>query len=136
MSVFAYILQDFNLPNATTWFYFSLLLAIALFFKFARLLSVRNLDVLLLFGLVPGFLLLQESQARQVVDGKIEALTLARFWGESAHALGAASPGISGVVDLAGAAVPVPPAAPPVAWYGYLWLLAGSAVLFVRCLAD
>ena len=39
------ILQNFWLPNATTWFYFSVLLAVALFFKFSRLLSVRNWDV-------------------------------------------------------------------------------------------
>jgi hypothetical protein len=55
------IFLDINLPNATTWFYFSALLAVALFFKFGRLLSVRNLDVLTLFLLMPGLLLLVES---------------------------------------------------------------------------
>lgn len=79
------IFWDFTLPNATTWFYFSLLLAMALFFKFTRLLSVRNLDVLLLFVPVPGFLLLQERGLE--------------LW-------------------------------------GYVWLLAGSACLLVRCLFD
>ena len=39
------VFLDFNLPNATTWFYFSFLLALALFFKFGRLLSIRNGDV-------------------------------------------------------------------------------------------
>ena len=38
---------DFNLPNATTWFFFSFLLAMALFFKYSRLLSVRNVDVVI-----------------------------------------------------------------------------------------
>jgi hypothetical protein len=57
------IFLEFNLPNATTWFYFSALLAVALFFKFSRLLSVRNLDVVSLFILVPGFLLILESGA-------------------------------------------------------------------------
>src|ERR1051326_7645354 len=55
------IFLDFRLPNSTTWFYFSLLLAVALFFKFSRLLSVRNWDVLTIFLLVPGVLLLQEG---------------------------------------------------------------------------
>jgi hypothetical protein len=55
------IFFDINLPNAATWFYFSALLAIALFFKFTRLLSVRNWDVLTLYLLVPGLLLLVES---------------------------------------------------------------------------
>lgn len=56
----ASIFLDINLPNATTWFYFSGLLAVALFFKFSRLLSVRNWDVLTMFLLMPGLLLLLE----------------------------------------------------------------------------
>src|SRR5438128_6466528 len=63
MIVPASIFLDFNLPNATTWCYLSLLLAVALFFKFTRLLSVRNWDVLTLFLLVPGLLLLQEANS-------------------------------------------------------------------------
>src|SRR5205823_8211447 len=52
------IFRDINLPNPTTWFYFSALLAVALFFKFSRLFSVRNLDVVAVYLPVPGFLLL------------------------------------------------------------------------------
>src|SRR2546422_7075193 len=63
MRVAASIFSDFNLPNSTTWFYFSFLLAVALFFKFSRLLSMRNWDVLTIFLLVPGLLLLQESRS-------------------------------------------------------------------------
>jgi hypothetical protein len=55
------IFFDFNLPNAATWFYFSLLLTIALYFRFDRLLCIRNWDIVALFALVPGFLLLQEA---------------------------------------------------------------------------
>jgi hypothetical protein len=58
------IFFQFNLPNPTTWFYFSLLLAVALFFKFTRLLSMRNLDLVSLFLPVPGLLLLLESPER------------------------------------------------------------------------
>jgi hypothetical protein len=54
------IFFDFNLPNATTWFYLSALLGGALFIQFHRLLSLRNWDVLTLYMLVPGFLLLQD----------------------------------------------------------------------------
>jgi hypothetical protein len=57
------IFLDYHLPNATTWFYCSALLAVALFFKFTRLLSVRNWDVVSLFLLVPGLLLLQEAHS-------------------------------------------------------------------------
>src|SRR3954469_18972001 len=59
------IFFDINLPNAATWFYFSGLLAVALFFKFTRLLSVRNLDVLTLFLPMPGLLLLLEAAGRR-----------------------------------------------------------------------
>src|SRR6516165_4731213 len=55
------IFLKFDLPNATTWFYFSALLAVALFFKFSRLLSMRNWDLLTLFLPAPGLLLLTET---------------------------------------------------------------------------
>ena len=38
----ASIFFDFNLPNAATWFYFSLMLAVALFLRFNRFVSLRN----------------------------------------------------------------------------------------------
>jgi hypothetical protein len=60
----ASIFTDINLPNAATWFYFSALLAVALFFKFQRLLSVRNWDVLTLYLLVPGLVLLEDRSVR------------------------------------------------------------------------
>lgn len=101
MIVAASIFLDFKLPNATTWFYFSLLLAVALFFKFSRMLSVRNLDVVSLFALVPGLLLLQQAHAEP-------------------HAPGA----------------PPSPEAVRLLWFGYLWLLCGSAYFFFRCLLD
>ena len=63
------IFLRFELPNATTWFYLSLLLAVALFFKFNRLLSLRNWDLLTLFLLVPGLLLLHEEYTRAGGEG-------------------------------------------------------------------
>src|SRR5216683_2398891 len=64
MSALASIFFQVELPNATTWFYFSALLAVALVFKFSRLLSMRNWDVLTLFLFMPGLLLLVESRGR------------------------------------------------------------------------
>jgi hypothetical protein len=55
------VFLDFNLPNATTWFYLSLMLAVGIFFKFNRFFSLRNWDVLSLYLLVPGFLFLQQA---------------------------------------------------------------------------
>ena len=56
--VVASVFTDISLPNATTWFYFSGLLAVALFFKFGRLFSLRNLDVLTLYLFAPGLMLI------------------------------------------------------------------------------
>jgi len=109
------IFLDVSLPNAATWFYLSLLLAVALFFKFSRLLSVRNWDVLTLFLLVPGLLLLRP---------------------EAQTAPAAAEP------DGNGAQTPRAEAAAPTAkdnrvtWLAYLWLICGSAYFMARCLVD
>src|SRR5207302_10650007 len=67
MPVLGSVFFDFQLPTAATLFYFSLLLAVALFFKFTRLLSMRNWDVLTLFLLVPGLLLIQEAHSLQAM---------------------------------------------------------------------
>jgi len=91
------VFLDFHLPNGPTWFYMSAILAIALFFKFNRVLSLRNWDLLTLFLLVPGLLLLNKVAATNPVPG-----------------------------------APLGPAT----WWGYVWLLGGSAYYFVRCLLD
>ena len=49
----------------TTWVYLSSLLLIGLFFKFGRLWSVRNLDLLLLILLGPGLLMIHYGQLGQ-----------------------------------------------------------------------
>ena len=54
--------------NPTTWVYFSSLLTLAIFFKFSRLWSIRNVDLLGLIALAPGLLLIslgQQSMQRQ-----------------------------------------------------------------------
>lgn len=47
--------------NEATWFYLSLLLILAVFFKFGRIWSVRNLDLALLLSLAPGLLLVRAT---------------------------------------------------------------------------
>ena len=59
--MFASIFLDLTLPNAASWFYFSFLLSHAVFFKFDRLLTLRNWDLVTLYLLVPGLLLLMEA---------------------------------------------------------------------------
>jgi hypothetical protein len=53
----ASVFLDLTPLSAATCFYLAAVLAVALFFKFNRLLSVRNLDVLTLFAATPGLVL-------------------------------------------------------------------------------
>lgn len=54
------ILRGYSV-NEPTWFYLSLLLILAVFFRFNRVLSLRNLDLVLLLSIAPGLLLVQRS---------------------------------------------------------------------------
>ena len=54
------ILVGYDL-NAATWVYVSSLMTIAIYFKFGRFWSVRNLDLVGLLALAPGFLLIAEG---------------------------------------------------------------------------
>src|SRR5437764_66895 len=117
----ASIFLDFNLPNAATWFYFSLLLAVALFFKFARLLSVRNWDVLTVFLLVPGLLLLQESRPNLGTPDRHPAIAVTSVVGSvGGQSLALPATGITSVAALAKTSEVMPPRT---RWFGYLWLL-------------
>src|SRR5438874_4474250 len=78
------VFLDFSLPNATTWFYFSFLLAVALFFKFSRLLSVRNWDVITVFLLVPGFLVIQKMRPGPEISEQHPAIQVAELVGQGA----------------------------------------------------
>ncbi|MGD9855771.1 MAG: hypothetical protein AB7U20_12575 [Planctomycetaceae bacterium] len=50
--------------DATTWFYLSLLLILAVFFRFHRVWSLRNADLALLLSASPGLLLVQSGVQR------------------------------------------------------------------------
>jgi hypothetical protein len=57
-------LFQYHKVDPTTWVYLSSLLTIGLFFKFGRLLSVRNLDLVGLILLAPGLLLVEYGVAK------------------------------------------------------------------------
>lgn len=125
--MWASIFFEFNLPNAASWFYFSLFLTIGLFFKFNRILSVRNADLLALFALVPGFLLLQEGHAKPVGSPNRDSLVLAGYiWllGGSGYWL------VRCLVDLSLVRRPV--LTPNLNFAGLAWL---TAALFVCLIA-
>src|SRR6516225_11719036 len=130
------IFFDFNLPNGTTWFYFSFLLAVALFFKFSRVLSIRNWDVVTLFLLVPGFLLLQQARPKPLHPEKNTDLALAHLVASSGGQIGTVpATSLTGVGLLVRADNPGLYAG-RILWFGYLWLLVGSAYFLIRCFID
>jgi hypothetical protein len=49
--------------NQPTWFYLSTLLIMAVFFRFNRLWSIRNLDLILLLSITPGLLLVESGNS-------------------------------------------------------------------------
>jgi hypothetical protein len=59
----AAVMSDFpffyNRVSPTTWIHLSSLLTIAVFFKFSRLWSIRNLDLICLIAIAPGLLAVQ-----------------------------------------------------------------------------
>ncbi len=129
MVVVASIFSDFKLPTAATWFYFSLLLALALFFKFSRLLSMRNWDVLTVFLLVPGLLLLQESRIQLASQAAGHLAWTSQI--VTVNGLGTTSIGPQAVAADPSLLWPT-----RLAWFAYLWLICGSGYFFIRCLMD
>lgn len=130
------VFLDFNLPNATTWFYFSFLLAVALFFKFGRLLSMRNLDVLTLFLLAPGLLVIQGNRTRPPAVEEHPATTIAGMIGHGGGAAAGGAGEILAAAELGRRQADLDAEQAHRLWLGYLSLLAGSAYFFLRCLAD
>ncbi len=64
------VLVQYDPVNPTTWAYLSSLLMIAVYFKFNRVFSVRNLDLVLLIALAPALLMVQYGRVH--VNANIE----------------------------------------------------------------
>jgi hypothetical protein len=118
------IFLDFQLPNATTWSYFSFLLSVALFFKFRRLISFRNWDILSAFLLVPGLLLIQEANLKGDGDSRLRWVGYMWLLGGSGYFF------VRCLIDLA--LVRRPALAPNLSPGGLTWL---AATLFI-CLVS
>ncbi len=125
------IFLDFHLPNATTWFYVSLMLGVALFFQFGRVISLRNWDLLTIFALVPGLLLVQSGhdrrrEARQLGDAAARLFCLPNADGNAALA----------AAVLEGPARQREDMSKYLLQAGYQWLLIGSGYWILRCVMD
>lgn len=147
------ILFQYNKIYPTTWVYLSSLLIITVFFKFNRIWSVRNLDLVLLILLAPGLLMVNQSLAWQEKARQASAGSAPASPGASEQ-IGAPPGADSSTAEVlrnaeapAVAAVPnVSPAKPApqltaaearnIAYLGYMWLFAVSLVWLVRMLLD
>jgi hypothetical protein len=130
------IFLDFRLPNATSWFYISLLVTVALFFRFKHAFSLRNWDLVMLFALVPPLLFLSESRETRLQKCAVSA-GRSVLNGASLEGLGTSAAGsiLEALRSEAEAAHAVQRAERDV-WRAYLALLIGSAYFLVRCLVD
>lgn len=62
--------------NEPTWFYLSLLLILAVYFRFGRIWSLRNFDLLLMLSIAPALLFLKESPTGGAVSLLVVTLML------------------------------------------------------------
>ena len=96
--------------DPTTWVYLSSLLLIGLFFKFGRLWSVRNLDLILLILLGPGLLMVHHGQSEQgrllqnAQAQQVEVLATNEAANENTtNEIAATGPGVSDPIAIADA---------------------------------
>ena len=64
------ILFHYYRVNPTTWFYLASLLSIAIFFKFNRALSIRNVDLIGLILFAPGLLAVEYGGFKANIDAQ------------------------------------------------------------------
>ena len=96
------------------------------------MLSIRNWDVVTLFLLVPGCLLVQAARPFTTVSEKHPAVQVARMVGHGAEAgLATPEPVVGSTLDFARVGGPGLEAA-SWRWLGYLWLLVGSIYLLLH----
>jgi len=73
------ILFQYERVNPTSWAYLSSLLLLALFFKFNRVFSVRNIDLFMLIALAPGLLLVLYSYEQEGLGGAVNVVEIQKL---------------------------------------------------------
>jgi hypothetical protein len=133
-------LPHYQKVDPTTWAYLSSLLMIGFFFKFNRIWSVRNLDLLLLIALAPGLILVHKGY-QQLLSMPPPPETVV----EAAALPNASPPPIANeeVTTIGDADLPEKKARPEglekalrLVRNGFLWLLGVSLMWLVRLLLD
>ena len=119
--------------DSTTWAYLSSLLLVALFFKFNRFWSIRNLDLLLIILLAPGLLMI-ESGRYQTAQSVRQSAPI-----ETSTTLDPSVPNTPTSVTSNDLPVSTGNTSPPgFAWQlsGFIWLFSVGLLLLVRLLMD
>jgi hypothetical protein len=83
------ILFQYERVNPTSWAYLSSLLLLALFFKFNRVFSVRNLDLFMLISLSPGLLLVLFSYEKEGLGDAANVVEIQKLGFQWLFAVGA-----------------------------------------------
>ena len=133
------IFLDFKLPNPTSWFYLSLLVTLALFFRFKQVFSLRNWDLVMLFALVPALLYLSESREARLQQSAAYAGRTLLESGVLQCSSGQFGGAVVQVVESSRTQAEAAHAnqrAERDVWRAYLALLIGSTYFLVRCLVD
>ena len=126
--------------DSTTWAYLSSLLLVALFFKFNRFWSIRNLDLLLIVLLAPGLLMIESGRFETARALRSEAFIKTTLDSQESVDLEIASLSIAGqnpaAVDTG--LVDENLDFPGFGWQraGFIWLFAVGLLLLIRLLVD
>ena len=125
--------------DSTTWAYLSSLLLVALFFKFNRFWSIRNLDLLLIVLLAPGLLMIESGRYRSAKNLRNTASLQASFDSDSVGS--ETSTDIDDQNPIVGSDNPNATdrtESPGFAWElsGFIWLFSVGLLLLIRLLMD
>ena len=118
---------EFKVIPSISWAYLSCLLTIALYFKFNRFLSIRNLDIILVILLAPGLMMVGHGSAKRT--------DLSKEYGRATLEKGSTESEIQTKPDLIVARKAFWSA---VAWErgGYIFLFLIAAIFAARMLLD
>ena len=126
--------------DSTTWAYLSSLLLIALFFKFNRFWSIRNLDLLLIVLLAPGLLMIESGRFAIAQSLRSTTYIETTLGGQESVDLNVASIGVAGLNSTAieTGLDDENLGLPGFAWQrsGFIWLFVVGVLLLIRLLMD